>query len=294
MKRFVVGFFGDGLWALYALEGLVADPGIKVAFVCTRFGNLDTGLEQMAHRFGIMHIVHPDVNSSEFKARLPPDDYDLFISMSFDQIFSTELIEYPRLRTINCHAVKLPFYRGRNVLNWVLINDEKEFGVTVHCMDTGIDTGDILAQQVYPITDKDDYATVLSRAQIACPELLLDTVNELREGVAVFQKQTDIHPLGSYCHRREPGDERLDWDQTSREVFNFVRAICPPGPAARTRLGALELRICRVEESMEFTGIPGTVIAVDNAGFVVATADSGVRVVDWSGVSDVRPGDQLT
>ena len=60
----------------------------------------------------------------------------------------------PPLKTINCHAGKLPFYRGRNILNWVLINDEREFGITVHYVDEGIDTGDIILQRVFPITDK--------------------------------------------------------------------------------------------------------------------------------------------
>ena len=52
---------------------------------------------------------------------------DIFISMSFNQIFKKKIINLPRYKTINCHAGNLPFYRGRNILNWVLINDEKIF-----------------------------------------------------------------------------------------------------------------------------------------------------------------------
>ena len=77
--------------------------------------------------------------------------------MSFNQIFKREMIDLPKYGTINCHAGKLPFYRGRNILNWALINDEKEFGITVHYMDEGIDTGDIIVQRTYPIGEEDDY-----------------------------------------------------------------------------------------------------------------------------------------
>ena len=77
--------------------------------------------------------------------------------MSFDQIFKEEIINIPPLKIINCHAGKLPFYRGRNILNWALINDEKEFGITVHYVDFGIDTGDSILQKNYEITDDDDY-----------------------------------------------------------------------------------------------------------------------------------------
>lgn len=65
---------------------------------------------------------------------------------------------------INCHAGKSPLYRGRNILNRALINDEKEFGITVHYVDEGIDTGDIILQRVYEITDEENYATLLDRA----------------------------------------------------------------------------------------------------------------------------------
>ena len=63
--------------------------------------------------------------------------------MSFNQIFDKELINIPPLGTINCHASKLPFYIGRINLNWILINDEKEFGITLHY----VDTGDIILQK---------------------------------------------------------------------------------------------------------------------------------------------------
>ena len=67
--------------------------------------------------------------------------------------------------------LKLPFYKGRNILNWVLINDEKEFGITVHYVDEGIDTGDIILQETFPIIDSDDYSTLLDKAYEECPRL---------------------------------------------------------------------------------------------------------------------------
>ena len=54
-------------------------------------------------------------------------------------------------------------YRGRNILNWALINDEKEFGITVHFVDEGIDTGDIITQETFPISDEDNYGSLLKK-----------------------------------------------------------------------------------------------------------------------------------
>ena len=297
MKRFVIGFFGDGPWAHRALKRLLGNPELAVAFVCSRHRSPDPILADLAHQAAIPHIVHQNVNSDSFIDLIPKVEYDLFVSMSFDQIFRSSLIEYPRLQSINCHAGKLPFYRGRNILNWVLLNDEKEFGVTVHKMDEGIDTGDILAQQILPITDEDTYATLLARAYKACPERLVETIEALRSGIATSRRQSDVHPIGSYCRARGKGDERLNWEWTSREVFNFVRALCRPGPEARTWLDTSEIRINSVEEMPQIRGTvvpPGRVTAVEAECFTVAASDSLVRVVEWSGTESINIGDLLS
>jgi methionyl-tRNA formyltransferase len=95
---------------------------------------------------------------------------------------------------------------------------------------------------------------------------------------------------------RIPGDELIQWNQPSRDVFNFVRAICRPGPEARAVWGATEFRINRVEflaDAPVYKGIPGAVVGVEANGFLVKTADSYVRVREWSGVERFRVGDRL-
>jgi len=205
--------------------------------------------------------------------------------MSFDQIFKKEIINIPKLKSINCHAGKLPFYRGRNVLNWVLINDEKEFGVTVHYMDEGIDTGDIIMQRVYEITDNDDYNTLLKRAYVYCANILYDSIKLLQNSKDIKPiKQSSIHPVGFYCTQRKIGDEKIDWNQTSREVFNFVRAICKPAPMAKTTLNGKEMRINRVElidNAPNYKCIPGAILQKTDNYFLVKTKDNFIKVVEY-------------
>jgi methionyl-tRNA formyltransferase len=295
MNPISLGYFADGPWGHRALEKLVQDPSIQVAFICARSDRLDPVLQQQARKYRIPWLSHASVNSADFLQGIAGYRCDLFVSMSFNQIFKKQLIEYPRLGTINCHAGRLPFYRGRNILNWALINDEKEFGITVHYVDEGIDTGDILAQRLFPITDQDDYATLLECAYAGCPELLYETIKNLQHGQASRLAQSDIHPLGSYCSQRIAGDERLNWQQGSRDIFNFVRALCRPGPEARTYLGDTELRINRVEFLLQaplYKGIPGAVLSMDGDAFMVKTADSYVKVTQWNGPR-IRTGDRL-
>ena len=63
-------------------------------------------------------------------------------------------------------------------MNWVLINDEKEFGITVHYDDEGIDTGDIIKQRCFEIKDDYDYNKLLDIAYVECSEILYDAIKE--------------------------------------------------------------------------------------------------------------------
>jgi methionyl-tRNA formyltransferase len=296
MSDVTIGYFADGPWAHQAFDLLVADPTIRIAFVCARADNPDAVLRERSEARGIPFFTHPRVNSEEFLGKVAQFGCGLFVSMSFNQIFRAPLAGLPPLGTINCHAGKLPFYRGRNILNWALINDEKEFGITVHYIDAGIDTGDILAQRSFPITDLDDYSTLLQRAHGGCAELLVETIKDLQSGRATRRPQSAVHPVGFYCVARQPGDEALSWLQTSREVFNFVRAICRPGPQARTFLGGEEILINRVElvpDAPVFKGVPGAVVGVNGREFLVKTTDSFVKVTEWSGSANIRIGARL-
>lgn len=249
-----------------------------------------------AKKYGIDYLKHQNINSSEFIQKLKEYTCDLFVSMSFNQIFKTEIINLPKYKTINCHAGMLPFYRGRNILNWALINDEKEFGITVHYIDEGIDTGDIILQRVYKIADSDNYKTLLEKAYIECANILYDGVELFKKGMAKARKQVDIHPVGFYCSQRKVGDEILDWNQTSREVFNFVRAICSPGPIARAFINDKEMKINKVEfieDAPAYKCTIGTILNKVTDGFLVKTKDSFVKVTEYEYDGKIKVGDRF-
>lgn len=292
-----IGYFGDGPWAHNAFKKLYDDEAIEIAFVSVRYDKRDPVLLLLAGERGIPIEIHQDVNSDEFLNRMKGYGVDLFISMSFNQIFKQKMINLPKLKTINCHAGSLPFYRGRNVLNWVLINDEETFGITVHYVDEGIDTGDIILQRAFPITDQDDYHTLLDRAYAGCADLLYDAVKQLQKNEVEVVRQDIIDPVGMYCGMRKPGDERIDWNSTSREIFNFVRALCRPGPMASSVINGKKIRINRVSEikgAKTYINIPGQVIGKTDKGFYVKTCDTFVEVTEYEYDGKIRVGDRMT
>lgn len=295
-KKIAIGYFADGPWAHKAFEYLIQDKSITIVFICVRYDKKDSVLQGLGKQYQIDVLESPNINSLEFIQKLKAYRADLFVSMSFNQIFKEEIINLPRLKTINCHAGKLPYYRGRNILNWVLINDEKEFGITVHYVDEGIDTGDIILQKTYKISDEDSYATLLKRAYRGCAEILYDAVKLIQHENVQVVKQEIIDKIGLYCGMRIEGDEILDWNQTSRDIFNFVRAICIPGPRALSFIRGEKIlvnRIQLVEGAHMYKGIPGQVIGKGKYGFYVKTLDSMVELIEYSYNGKIKVGDRL-
>lgn len=293
---FKIGYFADGPWAHRTLERLIQDENIEVVFICARYSSPDPYLRLMARNMNVDFIFHENVNERSFILRLERYEADLFISMSFDQIMRQELYTLPKHDTINCHAGKLPYYRGRNILNWALINDEKEFGVTAHYIDDGIDTGDIILQEIVPIDDNDTYATLLEKAYVTCPNVLMKSLRLIMNSSVKRQPQSSISTSGLICCQRRPGDEIINWNLTSRQVFNFVRALTLPGPCASTKINGSTVKIMRCEEVFDapsYLGIPGSILAKVNNDFLVKTGDSYIKLVEWDSPIRLRVGNRF-
>ena len=291
-----IGYFADGPWSHKAFDRIILDDEIKIQFICVRYDTQDMKLKEYAKKHNIPYLKHPNINSEEFINEISCFNCDLLVSMSFNQIFRENIINLTPYKIINCHAGKLPSYRGRNILNWVLVNDEKEFGVTVHYVDKGVDTGDIILQKTYSIDDEDDYSTLLTRAYDYCADCLYVSLKLFKDGKANSYSQSEVSEKGLYCTRRIEGDEIIDWNQTSREIFNFVRAICKPGPSARTFLNGKEVKINKVieiEGSPIYKGITGAVLRKDEESFLVKTKDSYIKVLEFDCDFKIKVGDRL-
>jgi methionyl-tRNA formyltransferase len=282
-----IGFFGDGPWAERALLPLVQDTRYAVAFVAVRASGPDQQLIEMARAHDIPLLCPASVNSDASLAEIGRYGADLHVSMSYDQILREKILGLPPRGTLNCHAGALPFYRGRNPLTWAIINGEKEFGVTVHWVDLGIDTGDIVRQIKTPIRPSDTYATLLASAEELCASALIAAISDVYEGTDQRIVQATIDPVGMYCCRRRKGDEEIDWTSDAASIERFVRALVPPGPGARTiwkdaRYAILAAEVTRGARA--YAGAPGEVIGRDDGGILVKSGDTFLRLTRWAPV----------
>jgi methionyl-tRNA formyltransferase len=295
-----IGYFADGPWSHLALDKIVASSALEVVFIVPRYDSQDPILKGMAAKINVPFIPLKDINADDSLAIIKSYNPDLNVSMSFNQILKNEILGVAPKGFINCHAGELPFYRGRNILNWVLINDADRFGVTVHYIDLGIDTGDIITQKTSPILDEDDYASLLERATHLCAETLFDALCLIENDTVSRIPQNQIHPVGFYCPRRIKGDEIIDWNWTSRRVFNFIRSISSPGPCARTFFNSQEILVEKAEfipDAPTYISTTGTIIAKENNAIIVKTGDSFISITKLRVTEDhlsLRIGDRLS
>lgn len=294
IKKLKIGYFADGPWSHTALKNLLGSEFCELAFIVPRFDTQDPVLKQYAERLSVPFIPQKDVNDEVFIKCIQNYEADLFVSMSFNQILRKPIIEAAPLGFINCHAGELPFYRGRNPLNWALINDEKHFGVTAHYIDEGIDTGDIIFQEKVKISEQDDYRTLLEKAFVKCSEVLGEAVKQIAAGEVIRIKQAEIDPYGFYCGMRRLGDEAIDWHLPARRIHNLIRAITLPGPAARTTLNGQEIAITKtrfLQGAPSYICTPGEVVGKDEQGIYVKTGDTILQIIE---VASISPQGELT
>lgn len=289
-----IGYFADGIWSHNAFLKIIQDTRFEIAFIVPRYDTKDNILFSFSQKFNIPYLKTQNINSQDFLSTVKQYQCDIFVSMSFNQIFKEPLISIPPLKTINCHAGKLPRYRGRNILNWVLINDEKEFGITVHYIDSGIDTGDIILQRTYSITDDDDYSSLLSKAYTECANVLYDALLMfLSNSVAPIQQN---HQYGFYCPMRSQGDEIIDWNQTSRSIFNFIRALNAPNLGAKSYIKDQEITIYKskiINNAPNYISTSGVIVGIDKNDLIIKTLDSTLRITDYNYKSKPKIGDRL-
>ncbi len=296
-----IGYFGDGPWAHLALDRIRAEPAIEVSFIVARDDTRDPVLAAAANEMDVPFLTHPNVNSDEFITEASRFGADLYASMSFNQILRRPILDATPGGFINCHAGALPFYRGRNPLNWALINGEDRIGVTVHHVDDGIDTGDIIVQRFADVGPDDSYADILDRAFPLCAEVMLEALQALAAGRATRQPQSAIHPVGFYCGRRSDGDEWIDWTWSSERIHNFVRAITSPAPGARTvrrRDPLVEhlaiLKTCRIPGAPNYLATCGEIVGRDAEGAIVKTGDGTLRIVSAAAIGSAGEFTQAT
>ena len=145
-------------------------------------------VSQLARQLGVPCIATSDLHSDRMLESLGSLDLDLIVSFSAPIVFCEGLLSLPRHGCINLHCSLLPHYAGLLPSFWVLYHREKATGATVHYMDTKIDNGGILGQEVVPIAPEATMLDVIRTTKRVGGELMARVVQDVAAGRAIVRE----------------------------------------------------------------------------------------------------------
>ena len=212
---------------------------------------------------------------SELLEKIAPE---LICVVAYGKILPENVIKYPKYGCINLHVSLLPKYRGAAPMQRAVMDGERETGVTIMYMDVGLDTGDIIATEKFPIGEEDDFETVHDTSLLIGSKLLSDTIFEIEAGRATRTPQDDS--LATYAKKVEKEDCRVDFTLDAETVSARVRGVTPI-PGAFTYLNSKMLKIAKVK-AVDGKGKPGEVIGADGIGqgsITVACGSGAIRIL---------------
>jgi methionyl-tRNA formyltransferase len=272
--------FGYMTWGRRTIEA-VLDAGHEVPLIVTHPDSdnayekiFNESVAELAADHGIPVLVRNRADDAEVREAIAAADADVMVVSNWRTWLSPEVFSIPRLGTVNVHDALLPAYAGFAPLNWALINDEPEVGVTAHMMNAEFDAGDIILQHSTPISEDDTIVELFDRTLAMFGPITVDALELVASGCTEWEPQD--RRAASYFHRRSEEENRIDWTWPARDLFNLVRAQLDPYPNAFCFYRGERLRILRASVTDDVIGgTPGRIVIRRGSGVViVAGADA--------------------
>jgi methionyl-tRNA formyltransferase len=273
-------FMGTPEFSVPALESL-AKSEYRVVGVYTQ-PDRPTGrgrtLEQspvkkIALEYGLEVFQPVKLRNSEEIQRLAALKPDLILVSAFGQILPQSILDIPRFGCLNIHPSLLPRYRGATPIPSAILGGDKETGVTIMLMDTGMDTGPIVSQIIVGIEPQDTTESLSNRLALAGVRLLAETLPLWFD--RSLKPQPQDGSKATYTAPITKEDGVINWQMTAEEISRRVRAFYP-WPGCYTWWQGKLLKILEaVALHKERNLSPGKVIALASGQPAVVGVETG-------------------
>ena len=230
-------------------------------------------VKECALKHGIK-VLTPHNIKEEYEEVLNLDP-DIIITCAYGQIVPKVMLDFPFYGCINIHGSILPEYRGASPIQTAIMNGDSETGITIMYMDEQMDTGNIINMDKVIIDDKDTYGTLSDKLSIVGKNLLLKTLPKIIEDDNWNIKQDDEG--ATYTKKIKREDERLDFNKTKKEVYNYIRALNPT-PLANILLDDEEIKIVEAELGNDDKGDVGIITDVTKKYFSIQCLDGNINI----------------
>lgn len=224
-------------------------------------------------------VIQPtNLKAPEFLEELKGYKANLQIVVAF-RMLPEVVWSMPTFGTFNLHASLLPQYRGAAPINWAIINGEKETGVTTFFLQHEIDTGSIIFQEKESISHDDTIGTLYERLMNKGASLVLKTARAIETGSYPSTPQQSGVVI-KHAPKIFKDTCEINWNQTSEQVYNFVRGLSPY-PTAWTKINDKIYKIFGVKHGgfMQHTKNIGT-IETDYKNFLYFRTQDGLVSIE--------------
>ena len=201
---------------------------------------------------------------------------DLIVAVAYGKILPQRVLDIPSLGCINIHGSILPALRGSAPVQWAVLQDLPETGVTAMYLNAGMDEGDIIDLRTTPIGEYETAGELMDRLASLGAALLQDTLAAIEAGTASRTPQDPA--LASYAPMLTKELSPIDWNRPARAILAQIRGL-NPWPAATARLGGTEFKIWEARAYPELSDTtPGTLIGLTKKGLAVACGDGAILI----------------
>lgn len=279
-------FMGTAELACASLRALLASPDFSVAAVVTQpdrpkgrdLKPQPSGVKKIAVEAGLPVLQPEKARDAGFVSNLAALAPDLIAVAAYGQILPQSILDLPRFGCVNVHASLLPKYRGAAPIQWAILNDDAETGVTIMKMSAGLDTGDILTQKATPIGPDETTAELHDRLALLGARLLISTLPAYAVGTIPPRPQDNA--AATHARKISKEDGRIDWTMPASALRNRIRAFTPwPGAYAPLIIRDQPRLVKFWRASVEaLQGRPGKVLRADRGGIVIACGTDALRI----------------
>lgn len=208
---------------------------------------------------------------------------DLMVTCAYGQILTQTVLDLFPKGVWNVHASLLPKYRGAAPIPRVIIDGEKQTGITIMRTDVGLDTGDILLSRAIPVEDTDTCGTLSEKLSSLGAELIVQAIGIIERGECKLVPQGE----GFICKKVQK--QAVDFSRPAEETARLVRGLSP-SPLAYGKIGEQVLHFYNAQAVVWVGNEPfGTVLSDSpKTGLIVKCGTGAVKITELQPASGKR------
>ena len=232
--------------------------------------------EALKHNIKVLQYNKIRLEGVEDLKALNPD---IMVTCAYGQIISQEILDIAKYGVINVHGSLLPKYRGSAPIQWSVINGETKTGITIMQTALGVDCGDMILQKEVEIGKYETAGELFDRLAIIAPDVLLEAMDLIENGKAVFVKQNEEE--ATHCPKLEKSNGLIDWNEDANTIFHKVYGM-NPWPSAYCTLNGKMFKIHKVDiVDVHNNGFkPGDVIELSSKSYGVFCKDKVIKLLE--------------